>query len=153
MKKFLLTLLAIVLILGVLAGAGFVGYRFGYRQGALAASPSNSNINTQPFARDNDFDWKRMPMPNFRNGPDRGFHPGFGPGGFGMMHHGRGFGFFSPIRFVLQLAVLGLIIWLVYKLLTGWRFTFTRATPESRKVEPAPEPAESETQNTEEQSN
>lgn len=152
MRKFLLTLFAIVLTAGVLAGVGFVGYRFGYRQGALVTSSSNGDTNTLPFTRGNDFEWKRMPMHNFGNSVDRGFHPGFGPGGFRMVSHSRGFGFFSPIRFIVQLAVLGLVIWLAYKLLTGWRLSFTRATTESPRVVPA-QPVESEAKSNEEQSN
>lgn len=150
MKRFLLTLLALIVIVGVLAGVGFAGYRYGFQQGALAASKGDTVI--PPFARGDDFHWKRMPIPEFGEGLNRNFHPGFGPGGFGMRPRGLGFGFFSPIRILVQLAVLGFVVWLVYKLLTGWRLTFTRATPESPRVEPV-QSVESETKPTEEQSN
>ena len=37
MKKILLTLLAVIVVVGALAGAGFVGYRIGYTNGATAS--------------------------------------------------------------------------------------------------------------------
>jgi len=138
MKRFLLTLLAIVVIAGVLAGVGFAAYRFGYRQGVVATS--NDEVIIRPFERGNDFNWERMPMHRFRDEMPRNFGagPGFGPGGFGMRMYDRGFGFFSLFRFLVQAAILGLIVWLVYKLLTGWRLSFTRAAVERPLVEPTP---------------
>ena len=143
MKRFLLLRLVIFVIAVALAGAGFAGYRIGYQRGTLAAS--NGNVTIAPFARGNDFHWERMPMDELHRGLDRNFRSGprFGPGGFGMRFHDRGFGFFSPFRFLVQVAILGLIVWLVYKLLTGWRLSCTRATVESPRVEPVP-PVESE---------
>ena len=145
MKRILLTLLALVLFAGVLAGAGFAGYRFGYQQGVQAASDSNTTV--RPFGRGNDFNLRRMPMPYFGQDMPR-FQRGFGPGGMRMMPFGRGFGFFSPIRLLIQLAFLGFIVWLVYKLLTGWRFSFTRPAVESPRAEPA-QAVESEAKNDE----
>lgn len=128
MKKVLLTLLAVVVILGMLAGAGFAGYRYGYIQGASGEAA--------PFARGHGLGWQRMPMHNFERGIAPGFQRGFGPGGFGMMDRGGGFWFFSPWRLLIQIAVLGLVVWLVYKLLTGWRLTLTRAADETPRAEP-----------------
>jgi hypothetical protein len=146
MKKVLLTLLALVVVVGVLAGAGFAGYRIGYRQGVLATT--NADTTVRPFVPGNDLNLRRMPMHEFGQGMNR-FHPGFGPGGVRMMPFGRGFGFFfSPIRLLIQLAFLGFIIWLVYKLLTGWRLSLTRTAVESPRVEPA-QPAASESKNDE----
>jgi hypothetical protein len=134
MKRFFLTLLAILVILGALAGAGFAGYRFGYQQGALAASDGEFTV--MPFRRGNDFGLNRMPMHEFGWGMRPGFQRGFG--GFGMMDRGWGFGIFPLFGLLIQLAVLGFIVWLVYKLLTGWRLSFTpRSGPESSSVEPA----------------
>lgn len=126
MKKVLLTLLAVVVLLGVLAGAGFAGYRYGYFQGAAG--------DEVPFARGNNFGWNRMPMHEF----DRGMGPGF-QRGFGMMDRG-GFGFF-PFHILLTLAFWGLVIWLAYKLLTGWRLTLVQPNqpaPAASKPEPVP---------------
>lgn len=119
MKKVLLTLLAVVLILGTLGAAGFVGYGYGYRQGALSAA--DGNVLVAPWGRN--FDPDRMPMFGF----ERGFDREFGRGGFGMMHRGIGFGFFSPLIFLLQIAFWALVIWAIYMLITrsGWRITRT----------------------------
>ena len=138
MKRFLLTLLAIVVIAGVLAGVGFAGYRFGYRQGALATS--NDEVIIRPFERGRDFNWHRMPMHSFGDEMQRNFRPGpgFGPGGIGMRMYDRGFGFFSAFRLLVQVAILGFIAWLAYKLLTGWQLSFTRSAAERPRVEPAP---------------
>jgi hypothetical protein len=150
MRRLLLTLLAIIAIAGALAGAGFAGYRFGYQRGALSAS--NVDLPAVPFARGDDFHWERMPFHRFDNGMNRNFDREFGPGRFRMMSPGRGLGFFLPIGFLVQLFVLGFIVWLIYKLLTGWRISFTRATPESPRVEPL-QSVESQTKPTEDQSN
>jgi hypothetical protein len=124
MKKALLTILAVVVVFGVLAGAGFAGYRYGYVQGASG--------NAGPFLRGDGFGWNRMPMHNF----ERGIGPGF-QRNFGMMDRGFGFGFFSPLRFLLTLAFWGVVIWLAYKLLTGWRLTLVQPNMPPAKIEPA----------------
>ena len=144
MRRVLLTLLAIVLIAGVLAGVGFLGYRLGYRQGALAAS--NGDLTVVPFGRDNDFNWGRMPMDRFHERVGPGLHLQIRPGGFGMMPGVGGFGIFRSLGLLIQLAILGFVVWLVYKLLTGWRLSLTpRSAPASPRVEPA-QPAASETE-------
>jgi hypothetical protein len=148
MRRFLLTLLAVIVIVGVLAGVGFAGYRYGYQQGAMAAS--NGDTVVPPFARGNDFGRNRMPMHDFGWGIRPGLHRGFGD--FGMMGRGGGFGIFPLYGLLIQLAILGSVVWLVYKLLTGWRLSLTRATPESPRVETV-QSVESETKPTEEQSN
>src|SRR5215204_6349836 len=136
MKKVILTLLGIILVLGVLAGAGFVGYRFGYMQGATSDIESAA----LPALRDRGFDLQGMPMHNFGNNFERRFNNMPGHQDFGFMDrgmHGGGFGLFSPFHFIVQIAVLGLIIWLVYKLFTGngWKLSLTRQTVENPKVE------------------
>src|SRR5215510_2077243 len=95
MKKFLLTLLAILLIVGTLGGVGFAGYQFGYAQGRRAVASNTTKIQPSvPNIPNNNFRFGPMPLPFGRNF-DRGFRRGFGPGGFGMMPFGRGFGFFG----------------------------------------------------------
>jgi len=150
MKKFLLGLLVFVVIVGALAGSGFVGYRIGLRQGVAIAA--NGNAKNPPVARGNDFGFNRIP--NFRNGIMPGLRPGFGPRGFGMMPFGRGFGLFFGLRFLMQVAILGFIVWLIYKLMTGWRLSFTppashannapNSTPnsEARVMDVEPKPTE-----------
>ena len=127
MKKILLSLLVIVLILGALGAVGFAGYQFGYRQ--AATSTTNGNAPVAPRDRNFNFGPGGMPMHDF------GFHHGFGPRGFGMMNRGMGFGFFSPLMFLLRIAFWALVIWVAYMLFTrsGWRLT-----RQSTETPPAP---------------
>ena len=115
--------------LGALGAAGFAGYQYGYRRAALA-SPSD---NSQVAPRGGDLDRRGMPMM-----PGFGFRPGFGHG-FGMMPRGMGFGFLSPLFFLLRLAFWALVLWALYMLITrsGWRLTRETTTT----VNPTP-PAE-----------
>jgi len=144
MKKVLLTLLAVIVVLGVLAGAGFAGYRLGYQQGAQSTSTSNNTPNNLPFMHGFQFGPQDMPMRNFGRDFDRNFQRGIRPGGFGM-RGGMGFGFFAPLMFLGRILFWGLIIWFAYWLFTrsGWLLTRTRQPVESPKVEtPAPQEKE-----------
>ena len=126
MKKVLLTLLALILVIGLLASAGFAGYRVGYDQGVRASG----NDDTSPTDRD------EMPRFNFgrdpNNGPERGFEGGFDRGfpsnNLRMLPHSRGFGMFSLFRLLTHLAIWALVIGLVYLLLTrsGLRLSVTK---------------------------
>jgi hypothetical protein len=129
MKRVLLTLLAVVVALGLVAAVGFTGYRFGYAQGArVAAGGDELRPRVGPF---NEFGPNRMPMREF--GFDRGFHRGFGMRGF----PGMGFGFFSPLMLLGRIAVLALIGWFIYWLFTRSGYRLTR-TVEAREPEPQP---------------
>jgi len=115
MKKVLLTLLTVIVIIGALAGAGFVGYRIGYNQGATASG------NTPFFGRAERMDPNLMPH-NF----DRDFGPRVQPFRSPMMGRNNfGFNIFSPFRILWNMAILALVIWFVYWLFTksGWRIT------------------------------
>jgi len=141
MKKVLLTLLGLIVVLGVLAGAGFVGYRIGYNQAARTVSAAKGTAQLPP--QNKGFGPQNTPMlRNFDNGIERGFNRGMGPGGFGMMMgHGGGFGFFSPFFFLVRIAVWVLVIWLIYMVIksNGWRLT--RQPTQNAKVEtPVVEP-------------
>jgi len=120
MKKVLLTLLAAILVIGVLAGAGFAGYRIGYTYGAQASANGDDPL----FGRFERFGPERIPMPNFGRDPNRGFPHG----DFRMMPHSRGFGMFSPLMFLAHIAIWALVIGLVYLLFTrsGWRLSLTK---------------------------
>jgi hypothetical protein len=134
MKKVLLTLLAIVVLIGVLGGVGFAGYRIGYNHGALAITGDNIPRFDRPqFGRDE--------MPQFHPGMnERNFNRGFAPSHFPMMQRGGGFGFFSPFQFLWRLAIIGLVIWAGYQLFkgNGWQLSLTRHSPISPTEEPAP---------------
>jgi hypothetical protein len=135
MKKVLLTLVGVVLILGLFSAVGYAGYRFGYAQGVQTVINSDT---AQPRLRLFD-DFERRGIPNLGDRFERDFPRGFGPGGFPM----REFGFFSPLRFLAQIAVLGLMIWFVYWLFTrsGWRLT---RTPAVQTTETSTQPVETE---------
>lgn len=114
MKKVLLTLLAVIVALGVLAGAGFVGYRIGYNQGATASG--NALFDGHPT-------WM---SPDFMHNLDRNFGPGLDTYRHPMMGRGDfGFSIFYPLRFLWNIAVLALVVWFGYWLFTksGWRIT------------------------------
>ena len=131
MKKVLLSILAIILIVGALGAAGFAGYQFGFRQGALTSASSNGKAQVTPFSKNDGL--RGMPM--MRN---FGFGRGFAPGGFGMMQRGgMGFGFFSPLMFLLRILFWAFIIWAVYMLISrsGWRLT-----RQTTVIPPAPVP-------------
>ena len=137
MKKVLLTLFGIIVVVGILAGAGFAGYRIGYMHGATA----NADRVTQLPTRNKELGLQGMPMHNFGNDFERSFNHGIGPRGFGMRAHGMRFGFFPPFMLLLHIAVWGLVTWLAYRLIkgSGWRLSRTQQTVESPKAEmPAP---------------
>ena len=148
MKKVLLTLLGIIVVVGLLGGAGFVGYRIGFNQGArflanrttaqLPSQNKNVNPNGKPDQNFNKgFGFQNMPGRNFGNGFERGFNRGMGPGGFGMMMgRGRGFGFFGPFQFIFRIAVFAFIIWVIYMAFKGGGWTLTRQPAQVTKVEP-----------------
>lgn len=127
MKKVLLTLLAVIVVVGALAGAGFVGYRIGYTNGATAsgnvtffgrAERMNPNLMPHNFGRD--FGFQAQP---YRS-------PMMGRGDFGIR-------IFSPFRILWNIVILALIIWFVYWLFTksGWRITRQNGQDTSPKTE------------------
>ena len=132
MKRVLLTILAVIVVLGLFAAVGLTGYRFGYARGAGVAA-GGDELQRQVGPLDG-FGPKRMPMDDF--GFNRGFHREF------RMHGvpGIGFGFFSPLMLLGRIAILALIVWFIYWLLTrsGWRLTRTVQTtePEPEIIEP-----------------
>lgn len=114
MKKFLLTLLAVIVVVGALAGIGYAGYRMGYAQATVGSG------NAPFFGRAERMHPNFMPMPNW--GRDFGlraqsYHsPMMGRGFFGIT-------MFSPFRILWNIAILALIVWFFVWLFTksGWR--------------------------------
>ena len=123
MKKVILSIIGVVLVIGLFAGAGFAGYRIGYSRGVQASANGDAPL----FGRFERFGPERMPMPNFGRDFERGFDRGF-PQRFHMMQRGRGFGMFSPLIFLAQLTIWALLIGLVYVLFTrsGLRLSLTK---------------------------
>jgi len=118
MKKVLLTLLAVVLVLGLFAATGYAGYRLGFAQGVqVSVNDDDLQPRFRPF---DDFGPRGMPRHEF------GFGRGFGMRGVPMM----GFGFFSPLLWLGRLAVIALVVGLIYWLFTrsGWQLTRTGQT-------------------------
>jgi hypothetical protein len=134
MKKTLLVLLAVVVAVGALIGAGFAGFHIGYARGTMRPEGKADTF----FGHYDRFFDNNRPGQGFQQN-DLGFHRGFGPGGF----HSRGFGFMFPSFALLKVAVLGLIAWGAYKLFTGngWQLTLTRHPVESAPVQSAESPA------------
>ena len=130
MKKILLTLLAVVLTVGMLSTVGFAGYQYGFRQGTLLASKSDSNAVAPGF----NFNPHNMPMHNFGSG--NGLDRGYGPGNFHMRGHGgMGFSFFSPLMFLIRIVFWALVIWAIYTLInrSGWKLTKEQPAPVDRE--------------------
>jgi hypothetical protein len=142
-RKWLTYTLGILLTLAVLAVVGAVGFRIGAMQNASFIHPSfTRNFNGGPQAMPRSFQNDGIPQrmqENFQNngGPQamqgnphkQGFdNRGNNRGGD---RRGGGMPFFAPIFGLIHLALLGLLIWVVYKLVknSGWRLTRVAASP------------------------
>ena len=68
MKKVILSIIGVVLIIGLFAGAGFAGYRIGYTRGVQASANGDAPL----FGRFERFGPQKMPMPSFGKDFDRG---------------------------------------------------------------------------------
>lgn len=120
MRRVFLTLLAVVVVLGLFAATGYAGYRMGYAQG-VEQRADGEGPDLRPFER---MGPGRMPMHEF------GFGRGV-PRGFDGLPL-SGFGFLPVFGFLWRIAILALIVWFVYWLLTqsGWPLTRTVQTTE-----------------------
>lgn len=125
MKKVFLTLLAVIVIVGALAGVGYWSYRIGYANGTTGSD------NGPFFGRSFHMNPSQMPFHRYDEGFNRGFDRGFGFNQHPMMRPGKyhgfgiGYGYFSPLRALRNIATLALIAWFVYWLFTksGWQIT------------------------------
>lgn len=126
MRRILLSILAVVVIMGLFAATGYAGYRFGFARGVQSSVNSEEipHASVRPF---DEFGSRGMPWREFRF--EREFHRGFGMRGFPMVR----FGFFSPFLFLGQILLLALIAGLVYWLFarSGWRLTKTVQTTDT----------------------
>ena len=142
MKKFLLSLLVIILALGLLGAAGYAGYRYGFTQGLIFASAQsgsgsvtgNGNGKVQPWGPGFGMMQRGMPMHHF------GFTHDFDGDGINRLRRGGfGFGLLPLFGFLIRILFLGLviagIIWLINR--SGWRLTRT-ASVAPTPVPPAP---------------
>ena len=128
MKKVILSIIGVVLIIGLFAGAGFAGYRIGYTRGVQASANGDAPL----FGRFERFGPQKMPMPSFGKDFDRGFDRGFDHdfprGKFPIMQRGHGFGILYPLMLLSHLALWVLVIGLIYVLFTrsGLRLSLTK---------------------------
>lgn len=141
MKKWIVRIIVALLVIGAFAGVGMVSYRIGYQQGVQGTNAGMpalfghaERFNQNPLFR-------RDTMPQFHPGFSDDFNhrsmPVFGNSRFTVMNHGSNFGFFSPFRFLFNIALLGLVIWLGYKLFkgNGWQLSLTRQPTSEMKPE------------------
>jgi hypothetical protein len=112
-RKWIWWTLVVILTLVALTAAGFAGYRVGYMRG-LAANPNAKDFMAGPF-------WHGPGhMQNLEKDSDqRGFGPAQEFGGKQFDRFGGRERFGSPLAGLVGLIVLGLIIWLGYKLVKG----------------------------------
>jgi hypothetical protein len=122
-------ILIVVIALGILIAAGYAIYRVGYTRGAVNARAGEGFEARFP-------DRFRAPQDKLDESP---FWPRGGPGlpqnafdpRVGVSS--RLFGarpFFSPVLLILKVAFVGVVLWLLYKVVTlifrgnGWQLTF-----------------------------
>jgi len=143
MKKWIVRIIIAVLIIGAFAGVGMITYHVGYQQGAQGTGVGLPFI----FGHAGRFGQSSQMHPGFDNDFNHRSMPGFGNSRFNVMNHGRGFGFFSPFRFLFSVAFLGLVIWFGYRLFkgNGWQLSLTRqpASNETAPDEPKKKKAKS----------
>lgn len=125
MKKWVVRILVAILVIGAFAAVGFIGYRVGLSHGAQFSGDvvKNTARGSEPFQRGG--------LPGFQFGfHGREFQRGFQEHGFQMRQRG-GFGFMPPFISLVQVALLGLIIWFAYKMFkgNGWTLSLTRVQP------------------------
>lgn len=144
MKKVLLSLFGMILVIAVLAGAGFAGYRVGYEQGVHASGNDNIAPNWLSENRGRD-EMPRFDFGRVTNGRlERAFDHGFPRGYFRMMPlmpRGRELGIYSLLRILAHFSILVLGLALVYLLFirSGWRLSVTK-----QPIQAPPAPVETE---------
>lgn len=128
-----------IVVVGVLAAAGFWIYQLGYRNG-IAAANTGEGFPRRGF----EFLWHEDGGYHM---PFGGHHGMFSDEDFGMPFHQRSDNplnqrfyfqnrfpvtrtYFSPFWFVLKLVAFGVFLWLLYKVITlltrgkGWQLSF-----------------------------
>jgi len=146
-KKWLTYTLGILLTLVVLAAVGGAGFRIGMMQKNPSFTRAADEMGRSPFTNEFDGEHPQALQGNPREGNNGGFEDRQGnrPNqSFGNRGNDRrgGMPFFPPIFGIIRLVVLGLLIWIGYKLVqkSGWRLTRVAASPA-----PTPSPSGNET--------
>ena len=128
-KKWMNYILGVLLTLIVLTAVAGAGFRAGMMQSPPLARVMNG---TRPsFAHDNFGRLPQQTQDDFRGGKGQTMQNDFqgqaSRDGRGLDFRGGGFRF--PIFGLIQLAVLGLLVWVGYKLIkkSGWRLSLSKA--------------------------
>lgn len=141
MKKWIVRIVLAIVVLGLLAAAGFAIYRVGYTQGVLATSTGEG---VQPGWLHGRLPGGPMEFHERFITPRRSFDEGYFP----MSGSSRGGLFFSPLAPILGLAFFGVVVWLIYKFVIaftrgqGWQLTF-RPHPEEKTTSDTVQPVRS----------
>jgi hypothetical protein len=133
-RKWLTYTLGILLTLAVLAVVGAVGFRLGTMQNASFTHNFDGGPQSLPRNFQNDDMPLRMQKNFHKNGGSQGLQGNPYNQGFDIRGGDRRGGrlpFFAPIFGLIHLALLGLLLWVVYKLVknNGWRLTRVAASP------------------------
>lgn len=145
-KQWVGRILIAVIALGLLIAAGFLVYRIGYTRGAMIARAEEGSearfsgrLNSPEERSDEGSTW-------FRGRPGLLQHDLDLRSGFLIRVLGTR-SFLSPAWLILKVAFAGVVLWLLYKVLTlilrgtGWQFTFRSipARPDIKDIGPADE--------------
>lgn len=143
-KKWLNYTLGVLITLIVLAGVAGAGFRAGMMQNPPMARVMNGMY--PPLAHDNFDKLSQQTQGDFRGDKGqtmRNDFQGQAPrDGRELDFRGGGYRFPFPIFGLVQLAVLGLVVWVIYKLVkkSGWRLALSKVSST-----PAPVPSAAET--------
>lgn len=136
-KKWLTYTIGILLTLIVLAAVGGAGFRIGMMQKNASFTRAADEMGRSPFVNKFDGEHPQIIQGNPHDN-EGGFQDRRGkPHNQGFNNRGNdrrgGMSFFPPIFGLIRLAVLGLLLWIGYKLVqkSGWRLTRVAASPAS----------------------
>jgi hypothetical protein len=130
-----------IVIVGVLVAAGFWIYQLGYRSGVAAANAGEGypRRSFTFFWNEDESDRKLLGGHHgMLSDEDDGFITPFNQRLYFQDRFLSSRTYFSPLWFLLKLAVFGVFIWLIYKAITlliggkGWQFSFTRIDEEEK---------------------
>ncbi len=136
--KWIGTVLITLLVVAILAAGGYALYRYGYSRGAVSTHMGEGlmfhDFEDMPFAPGHMRRFPGAPLEDlpqqFRDRLDMPYHRD----NLHMTPYGgmwSNWNFFSPFTFILKLLFLGLIVWLIYKLIMlftggkGWQLSYT----------------------------
>jgi hypothetical protein len=145
-RQWISTVLITLVVVAILAGAGYALYRYGYMRGQQAAFRAEGfplhALEAMPFngpRGGENFERFREQIPPGQFGHFDGYGGRMVPG---MMSYGsayRNLPDFSILGLVFRLIFMGFVIWVVYKIVTlftggrSWTLSFSSANVEQRE--------------------